>query len=82
MQTGIPGLTTDSATQTSKDGHKTNLPIWLLSKGIGIIKLPRLGINIGGMQQFGTNCQVTHIPILPEWMHRYTVYSFQVPFLS
>ncbi|KAF7879596.1 hypothetical protein EAF04_000791 [Stromatinia cepivora] len=49
MQTGIPGLTTDSATQTSRDGHNTILPIWFLAGGIGIIKLPPVGLPVGGI---------------------------------
>lgn len=50
MQTGIPGLTADSATQTSRDGHNTILPIWFLSPGIGIIKLPPIGLPpVGGI---------------------------------
>ncbi|KAH6672417.1 hypothetical protein B0J14DRAFT_668683 [Halenospora varia] len=50
MQTGIPGLTANSATQTSRDGHNTILPIWFLSPGIGIIKLPPIGLPpVGGI---------------------------------
>ncbi|TAQ83382.1 hypothetical protein B7494_g8295 [Chlorociboria aeruginascens] len=55
MQTGISGLTANSATQTSKDGHNTILPIWFLSRGIGIIELPPAGIEVGGIIRSRTN---------------------------
>ncbi|KAE9364748.1 hypothetical protein N431DRAFT_520352 [Stipitochalara longipes BDJ] len=45
----INGLTANSATTTSADGHPTILPIWYLGPGLGIIVVPLAGVIPGGI---------------------------------
>lgn len=45
----ISGLTTNSATSTSADGHATILPIWYVTDGLGIILIPAAGVAPGGI---------------------------------
>ncbi|RDW63247.1 hypothetical protein BP6252_10792 [Coleophoma cylindrospora] len=45
----IAGLTANSVTSTSVDGHPTILPIWFVSPGIGIIVIPVAGVIAGGI---------------------------------
>ncbi|KAK6193972.1 hypothetical protein LQW54_011901 [Pestalotiopsis sp. IQ-011] len=45
----ISGLTANSATTTSADGHATILPIWYVSAGLGIILIPGAGVAPGGV---------------------------------
>lgn len=43
----IDGLTANSATSTSQDGHPTILPIWFVGPGLGIIVIPAPGAPLG-----------------------------------
>ncbi|KAH4076814.1 hypothetical protein HBI25_152000 [Parastagonospora nodorum] len=43
----ISGLTANSATTTSREGHPTVLPIWYVGPGVGIIVLPNAGVPVG-----------------------------------
>lgn len=45
----IDGLTADSATTTTRDGHTTILPIWFVGPGVGIIVIPFVGAPVGGI---------------------------------
>lgn len=45
----ISGLSTNSATSTSADGHATILPIWYVTDGLGIILIPVAGVAPGGI---------------------------------
>ncbi|KAF2495331.1 hypothetical protein BU16DRAFT_618169 [Lophium mytilinum] len=45
----IDGLTANSVTSTSADGHPTILPIWFVGPGIGIIVIPAAGVIPGGI---------------------------------
>ncbi|KAM0813307.1 hypothetical protein AB5N19_13300 [Seiridium cardinale] len=45
----ISGLTANTATTTSADGHATILPIWFVSPGVGIILIPGPGVTPGGI---------------------------------
>ncbi|KAL1600665.1 hypothetical protein SLS60_007053 [Paraconiothyrium brasiliense] len=45
----IDGLTANSVTSTSADGHPTVLPIWFFGPGIGIIVIPAAGVIPGGI---------------------------------
>lgn len=43
----IDGLTTNSQTTTSVQGHETVLPIWFVGPDIGIIVIPGAGVPVG-----------------------------------
>lgn len=45
----IEGLTANSVTSTSADGHPTVLPIWYVGPGVGIIVIPAAGVIPGGI---------------------------------
>ncbi|TPX17800.1 uncharacterized protein E0L32_002901 [Thyridium curvatum] len=45
----IAGLTTNSVTTTSANGHPTVLPIWFVSAGVGILLIPGADVVAGGI---------------------------------
>jgi hypothetical protein len=45
----IDGLTANSVTSTSADGHPTVLPIWFVGPGVGLLAIPAAGVIPGGI---------------------------------